>query len=88
MKIRFHACKYLIFDRDRIDPRCKIVALPRGVGAYWERPECLAPDGTRNVQFCSKRGRLRGKVTCLRGMAECKLYEDKEHKIDIKDTEK
>jgi len=82
--ISFIGCKFLIFDRDRIGMGCKLRSLPGGFGAYWERNKSVLPDESCavNVQFCELRGRVRGKVSCLRGMAECSSYEDYEHSVD------
>ena len=83
--ISFPGCKHLIFDRDRIDKRVKLLALPGNCGAYWERDKTLLPDESCaiNVQFCDKRGRLNGKVVCLKGMAECSLYEEYTHNVEV-----
>jgi len=89
--ISFKACKYLIFDRERIDPRCKIREIPEGLGAYWERPKELLPDQNcaADVQFCSLRGRINGKQLCLKGMAMCDMYEEATQRVEIiKETER
>ena len=83
-KISFHGCKYLCYDREKIDSRIRIKSLPVGIGAYWERDKDLLPDSSCavNVQFCLKRGRLNSKVSCLAGHGECNLYEDVLHLVD------
>lgn len=85
--IEFPGCKHLIFDRDRMDKRMKILALPGGCGAYWERDNSLLPDESCevNVQFCDKRGQLNSKVACLKGMAGCSLYEETTHGVVVDD---
>lgn len=82
----FQACKYLIFEKEMIDKRCKLIPLPGNIGVYWERPPELVPEDspqTKNVQFCKMRGRLNSKVACMKGMAECGLYENVEHSVEI-----
>lgn len=83
--IDFPGCKYLIFDRNRMDKRMKILALPGDCGAYWERDKTMLPDESCavNVQFCEKRGRLNSKVACLKGMAECSLYDEVIHSVVV-----
>ena len=82
--IEFLGCKHLIFDKNKIDKRCKIIALPKKNGAYWQRDKTLLTDDSfaENVQFCEKRGRLNSKVSCLKGMAECSLYNEIIHAVE------
>ena len=79
--IEFLECSHLIFDKDILDKRMKLVPLPGNIGVYWERPDELLPDNTchKEVQYCNLRGRLNSKVACLKGMAECSLYKGKYH---------
>jgi len=88
--IEFPGCKYLIFDRKRMDKRMKLLALTLlaltgDCGAYWVRDKSMLIDESSaiNVQFCDKRGRLNSKVACLRGMAECSLYDETIHKVGV-----
>lgn len=83
--IEFYGCSHLIFDKKSIDKRMKLVPLPGNVGAYWERPDEMLPDNNchKNVQYCNLRGRLNSKVACLKGMAECSLYHEKLHEVEI-----
>ena len=82
--ITFPGCKHLIFDKTKIDKRIKLVALPKGMGAYWKRDKELLdlPIDAVNVQFCYKRGRLNSKVACLKDMAECQEYEEVTHEVE------
>ncbi len=52
---------------------------------YWERGEAWTEGGRnpRDVQFCSKRGRLNYKSACIEGCAECLDYEDEQRTIEI-----
>lgn len=83
--VEFRGCRHLIFDRERMDKRVRILALPGNCGAYWERDKSLLPDDPHavNVQFCDKRGRLNSKVACLKGMAECNLYDEATHIVEV-----
>lgn len=86
MKIKFKGCKNLIYDKDIIDIRHKLKALPSNLGAYWERPDYLLTGcDAKNVQFCSKKGRLNSKVSCLEGMGECDRYKEVNHFINIEE---
>ena len=38
----------------------------------------------RDVQFCSKRGRLNYKSACIEGCAECSDYENEERTVKTK----
>jgi len=83
--VTFKGCRHLSFTTKHC---CKLKKLPHGgAGVYWERDKSVLPDESCvvNVQFCSLRCRLNGKVTCLEGMAECSKYERKEHSIEVED---
>ena len=81
-EITFEGCKHLIYDRTKLDARMKIVEID-GYGAHWYRPRELALDGIADCQFCSKRGRIHGRLSCLRGFAVCADYENMTHIVDI-----
>ena len=56
--------------------------------AYWERGAVWTDGGKnpRDVQFCSKRGRLPDKVACLEGAGgECSDYDEEERTVEIDD---
>jgi hypothetical protein len=86
MKIKFKACRYLIFDKNIIDSRIKLKSADNRF-VYWHRPEELLPDSNcvADVQFCELRGRLNSKVACLQDCGECELYEEIEHSIEVQD---
>lgn len=84
--MKFEACKHLVFDKEKIDSRCKIVAVD-GLGVYWKRPEVIALDGVTDCQFCELRGRMPGKLNCLKHFAECDKYEAHEYDIDMDKVE-
>ena len=81
--MKFKGCKNLIFDTNIIC-NSKLMPLRDNMGMYWERNEAtLLPGARKEVQQCKLRGRIYGKVSCLKGMAECGEYEEVEHNIEI-----
>ena len=81
-QITFFGCKHLIFDRSKVDNRIELHEI-KGHGAFWHRPRYLALDGVADVQFCEKRGRLHGRLTCLKDFRECSDYEDFQHTVCV-----
>jgi hypothetical protein len=85
-KITFRCCKFLDHtDGHFID--CKLVPLHH-FGVYWERDSAWTDlcNGARDVQFCSKRGRLNCKTACLEGTGgECSDYKEEERTVTVPD---
>lgn len=82
-KITFRCCKYLDHTAGRYI-ECKLKSL-HNMAVYWERGEIWTDGGKpKNVQFCSKRGRLNDKVACLEGCGgECSEYDEEERTVEI-----
>ena len=83
--MKFYACKYLIFNKEKIHEKCELKKIHGSIGVYWHRPQDLLPDEfcKSDVQFCSKKGRLNNKLKCLGGYADCDLYENFLHVVEI-----
>ena len=83
-KLTFRCCKYLDHTKGRyVD--CQLKNL-RGFCAYWERGETWTDNGNnpRDVQFCSRRGRLNFKTACIAGGGgDCSDYDEKERTVEI-----
>jgi hypothetical protein len=84
-EITFEGCKHLIYDRTKLDARMEIVEID-GYGAHWYRPRNLALDGIVDCQFCTKRGRIHGRLACLKNFAECGDYENAVHVVNVDRT--
>lgn len=83
-KVTFSCCKYLDHTKNKyVD--CKLKNL-KNFCVYWERGETWT-DGGRNpkdVQFCSRRGRLNFKTACISGGGgECSDYDEEERTVEI-----
>ena len=80
-EITFRCCKYLDHNEEHYNG-CKLKAI-HNCGVYFERGEIWTEGGKpRDVQFCSKRGRLNDKVACLEGAGgECHLYDEEERTV-------
>jgi hypothetical protein len=83
-EVTFRCCKYLDHDESHYN-QCKLKALPYNLGVYFERGEIWTEGGNpKNVQFCSKRGRLTDKVACLEGAGgECSCYDEEERTVYV-----
>ena len=83
-EITFKGCKHLSYDRDKFDSRLNIRALPGNIAVHWERPDILCNGENKNVQFCTLRGRLNSKISCLEHAGfECHEGEMAIHTVDI-----
>ena len=83
-EITFRCCKYLDHDESHFTG-CRLKAL-HNFGVYFERSDVWTDGGKnpRDVQFCSKRGRLNDKIACLEGAGgECDLYDEEERTIKV-----
>lgn len=83
-KITFRCCKYLDHNESHFN-QCKLKALPHNLGVYFERGEVWTEGGNpKNVQFCSKCGRLNEKIACLAGAgAVCSCYDEEERTVTV-----
>lgn len=84
MEIKFRCCKYLNHNKGNYR-HCKLVNF-HNTFVYWERGEVWTDGGRnpRDVQFCSKRGRLNFKTTCIAdGGGECSLYDEEERIVEV-----
>ena len=84
--ITFRCCKYLSHNEKNYTG-CKLKRLG-SFGVYFERNETWTDGGKnpREVQFCSKRGRLNDKIACLAGAGgECNCYDEEERTIEVYD---
>ena len=85
-EITFRCCKYLDHEPHYSD--CKLRNCCNAF-AYWERSKEWTDlaNGARDVQFCSKRGRLNFKSACIEGGGgECSLYEEEERTVTCEDN--
>jgi hypothetical protein len=81
--LTFRCCKFLNHTKGQYT-ECTLKDY-KGVFAYWERGE-IWTDGGRNprdVQFCSRRGRLNFKTACIEGGGgECSDYDEEERTVE------
>jgi len=83
-QITFRCCKYLDHTKGHFTA-CELKDL-HNFGVYWERGAVWTDSGKnpRDVQFCSKRGRLNDKTACLEGTGgECSCYDEAERTVEI-----
>lgn len=81
--VTFDCCKYL----DHIKGHYTHCTLKdcHNLYVYWERGEVWTNGGRnpKDVQFCSKKGRLNYKSACIEGCAECNDYENEERTVEV-----
>lgn len=81
-KVTFNCCKHLNHTKGQYK-QCSLKDF-RGLYVYWERGEVWTDGGNRrDVQFCSKRGRLNYKSACIEGCGECSDYDNEERTVEI-----
>ena len=84
--VTFRCCKYLDHNKNYIG--CELKSC-HDIYVYWERGKEWTDlnNGARDVQFCSKRGRLNFKSACIEGGGgECSLYEEEERTVEIEQS--
>lgn len=83
-EVTFRCCKYLDHDESHYN-QCKLKALPHNLGVYFERGEVWTEGGNpRDVQFCSRRGRLNSKFACMADAGgECGDYDEVERTVGV-----
>ena len=83
MNISFDCCKYLDHTKSHYT-QCTLKNC-HSLYVYWERGEVWTDGGRnpRDVQFCSKRGRLNYKSACIEGCNECSDYENEKRTVEI-----
>jgi len=86
MDITFKCCKHLDHTKGRYGD-CKLKDC-HGIFVYWERGETWTEGGRnpRDVQFCSRRGRLNFKSACIASRGgECSDYDEEERTVEVKE---
>jgi len=83
--VKFNGCKNLDYQDHYTGCAKKHF---KGLYVYWERDDRWNHEGIRqNVQFCSKRGRLNNRCSCIEGGAECNDYENVMHEVEVEEDE-
>jgi len=81
--ITFNCCKFLNHTKGQYTD-CTLKEY-KGAFAYWERSETWTDGGKnpRDVQFCTKRGRLNNKTACIEGGGCCSDYINEERTLEV-----